>query len=318
MQSTDSFQITRQIGFFQTDLEHCDPNFPLPVSPYTSAELDKTWRRWVQLESRRRTAFLVYHLDTVSSIESQFPPIITPSELAALPLPAPDTIWKAPTAEAWLEAMQSYQPLTLDGATRRLFNLPTSGRFDEVASPDPTRNILSSYDFGPFARTALIMTLLRGIIDLGEGKRDRGDWRDLTDLWVSAQHLRPAAKCFSSEGVDLGACTPEALRTRYSFALQRWRDGWESDSLCATSPCSSPGVSTSPFNGIPSPANTTSPGDSSPKPTGKFVYCEGECFALSTLLTTLRCHALLLPLDGASQGSPEHVDCKPWPQHARQ
>lgn len=233
----------------------------------------------MQLESRRRTAYLVYHLDTVSALESQFPPIISPTELAALPLPAPDNVWKAPTAEQWLQAMQVYRPMTLDQAMRRLFNLPTSGRFDELGAIDPTRNLLSEVEYGPFARTAMAITLLRGICELGEGKRDRGDWRDLTDLWISATHLRPSSRCITGEGIDLGACTPDALRTRYSYALQRWRDGWDGDSLCSTpgqspAPSDSPASSTllTPLVGATSPSGSNS--GKSPKP--KLVYCEGE------------------------------------------
>jgi hypothetical protein len=269
---TDMYQITRQIGFFQPGLEHANVAFSLPTAPYTQEELNKSWRRWVQLESRRRTAFLVYQLDTMSSIETQFAPILSSIEVAALPLPAPDSIWKARTAKEWLQAMQLYRPITLDSAMRRLFNLPTTGRFDEAAGADPTRNILSTAPYGPFARTVLITTLLRGIMEVGEGKRCRGDWRDLTDLWVSAEHLRPGAKCLTAEGVDLGACTPEALRTRYSFALQRWRDGWESDPSCKFPP------------GTPSPApftpmSSASPGSSTSgasESSGQPVYCEGE------------------------------------------
>lgn len=269
--------ITRQIGFFQHDLEHVDASIQMPLLPYNRAQLDKAWRRWIQLESRRRTAYLVYHLDTVSALESQFAAIIMPSEIGPVPLPAPDSVWKAATSEDWARAVSNYQPMTLDQAMRRVFNLPTEGRFDELSSIDPTRNILSEAEYGPFARTAIVMTLLRGILDFGEGKRDRNDWRDLTDLWVSATHLRPGAKCLSGEGLDLGAPTPDAIRSRLTLGMQRWREGWDYDTLCTPSnKCTSPSsvASLTPLT-IPSPA--TSCGDNSIKPKGKLVYCEGGC-----------------------------------------
>lgn len=194
----------------------------LPPVPSAPADLDRAWRRWIQLESRRRTAFLVYHLDTVSALESSISPIITPSELAAIPLPAPNTLWQAETAQAWYQAVQSYRPMSLDEAMRRTFGLPASGKFDEPSgSIDFNRGGLAEGEYGPFARTAIVMTLVRGVMDLGEGRRDRGDWRDLTDLWLSTAHLRPSETCYTSDGVDLGICTTEALRQRFALALQR-------------------------------------------------------------------------------------------------
>lgn len=194
----------------------------LPPPSSAPADLDRAWRRWIQLESRRRTAYLVYHLDTVSALESSISPIITPSELAAIPIPAPNSLWQAETAQAWYQAVQAYRPLSLDEAMRRTFFLPCAGKFDELpVSIDFNRNTLLDREYGPFARTAIVMTLVRGVMDLGEGRRDRGDWRDLTDLWLSTAHLRPSETCYTADGEDMGKCTPEALRGRFAIALQR-------------------------------------------------------------------------------------------------
>ncbi|CAK9786262.1 hypothetical protein CC85DRAFT_308173 [Cutaneotrichosporon oleaginosum] len=264
--------ITRQIGFFQTGMEHTDPNSHLPPPDSAPADLDRVWRRWIQLESRRRTAYLVYHLDTVSALESSIPPIITPSELASIPLPSPNTLWQAETAQAWAKAVQTYRPMTLDEAMRRTFGLPSSGRVDEVPSiKEFQRDVFAEGEYGPFARTAVVMTLVRGVMDLGEGRRDRGDWRDLTDLWLSTAHLRPADTCFSSDGTDLGPCTQEALRARFALALQRWREGWLHDTMC-----NNLSASTSPSSEVLTPKLTLEVlnGDHSPRPHGKLAYCE--------------------------------------------
>ncbi|BEJ11934.1 hypothetical protein CspHIS471_0203940 [Cutaneotrichosporon sp. HIS471] len=264
--------VTRQIGFFQAGMEHTDPNAHLPPADSAPADLDRVWRRWIQLESRRRTAYLVYHLDTVSALESSISPIITPSELANIPLPAPNTLWQAETAQAWAKAVQTYRPMTLDEAIRRTFGLSSSGRFDEVPTiKEFQRDVLAEGEYGPFARTAVVVTLVRGVMDLGEGRRDRGDWRDLTDLWLSTAHLRPAEICYSSDGKDLGACTPEALRARFALALQRWREGWLHDPMC-----NSMSASTSPSSEVLTPNLTLEvlTGDRSPRPQGKLSYCE--------------------------------------------
>lgn len=265
--------ITRQIGFFSTDEDHVKPTTILPTIPFSPAELTSAWKRWVHLESRRRTAFLVYHLDTVSALESNFgPAIIHPSEVAHIPLPAPDSVWKAGSAEEWYRACQSWRPMTLDEAMRRTFDLPSSGPLDEAPKGlalDP--NLLQDGEYGAFARTAIIMTLLRGIMDLGEGRRSHGDWRDLTDLWISANHLRPSKVCLSADGFPIGQCSPEALRARFSLGLQRWRAGWDADPSCVQQ-------ATSPAPSIPTPAastpGTVSDTGSSIKGAPRPVYCE--------------------------------------------
>ena len=189
-------------------------------------------------------AYLVYHLDTISSLESNIPCILSSCEIGNMPLPAPDTIWRAPTAQAWFAAVKKYRPMTLDEAMRRTFFLPSFGAFDDMHQQHQTQtrhnwtsdkqdscpsskadgyNLLNEYEYGPFARSAMVLTLLRGVIDIGEGKRDRGDWRDLTDLWVSCSWLRPGKTILDAEGNDVGEVSRESLRERFGLGLQRVR-----------------------------------------------------------------------------------------------
>jgi hypothetical protein len=81
--------------------------------------------------------------------------------------------------------------------------------------------LLNQVTLGPFARVALVITLLRGIMDIGEGKRDRGDWRDLTDLWLNCNWLRPGKKMLDSQGNDLGQVSEASLRDRFASGLER-------------------------------------------------------------------------------------------------
>ena len=221
--ATADTQISRQIGFFSQELEHFNTKIQYPDGEYTPNELDLYWRRWIQLETRRRTAYLVYHLDTVSAIESNIPCILSACELSLIPLPAPDSLWKAANAEEWLKAVRNYTPMTLDEAMRRIFFLPTYGSFDTLHERADTKyyNLLNQTEMGPFARVSMVMTLLRGIMDVGEGKRDRGDWRDLTDLWLSCTWLRPGKKMLDSQGNDLGQPTEASLRDRFASGLDR-------------------------------------------------------------------------------------------------
>ena len=140
-----------------------------------------------------------------------------------MPLPAPDSVWRAETAEDWFNALKTFKPMTLDEAMRRVFFLPTFGSFDTLHEKADTKfyTLLNTTELGPFARTAMISTLLRGIIDIGEGKRDRGDWRDLTDLWVGCTWLRPGTKMLDSNGEDIGKVTREGLRGRFTCGIQK-------------------------------------------------------------------------------------------------
>jgi len=274
--------ITRQIGFFTVDLEHFETEIQVPPEPHTPNDLDLYWRRWIQLETRRRTGYLVFHLDTVSALESNIPCILSACELALIPLPAPDTVWKAETSEDWLKAVQKYRPMTLDEAMRRIFFLPTYGSFNALHEKSDTKfyNLLNETEYGPFARVSMILTLLRGIMDIGEGKRDRGDWRDLTDLWVSCSWLKPGKKMLDSSGQDLGSVTREGLRDRFAQGLEKWRQGWDFDPLCPSSTLGQMSSSVSNVSGTLSASGTsptsTGSGSGADDEPGKFKmnYCE--------------------------------------------
>ena len=208
---------------FAQELEHFQIEIQVPEDRFTPNDLNTCWRKWIQLETRRRTAYLVYHLDTISSLESMIPCILSSCELANMPLPAPDALWNAPDAASWYAAVKKYRPMTLDEAMRRIFFLPTFGAFDTLHESSDTKyyNLLNESEFGPFARAAMVLTLLRGVMDLGEGKRDRGDWRDLTDLWVNCTWLRPSKKMLSMDGKDIGPVTRQSLKGRFALGLER-------------------------------------------------------------------------------------------------
>ncbi|WVQ91314.1 hypothetical protein IAS59_005112 [Cryptococcus gattii] len=228
--------VSRQIGFFTPENDHFNSFIRRPDEPYTPNELNRCWKDWVHLESVRRTAYLIYHLDTISALEANIPCLLSPHELAYIPLPAPDTLWEAPDAETWLKAAKGYRPMTLDEAMRRTFFLPICGKFDQLHEKSDREHfqLLRQSNYGPFARTALMITLLRGIIDIGEGKRDRGNWRDLTDLWDRYTTLfKPGKMMLAQEGINMEPLSGKGLKDIFRSALQTWREGWDCDSLCA-------------------------------------------------------------------------------------
>ncbi|OWZ30124.1 C2H2 zinc finger protein Zas1A [Cryptococcus neoformans var. grubii Br795] len=282
--------VSRRIGFFTPENDHFTPIIRLPDEPYTPNELERCWREWIQLESVRRTAYLVYQLDTISALEANIPCLLSPYELAYIPLPAPDTLWKAPDAETWLETVKGYRPMTLDEAMRRTFFLPTSGKFDQMHEKSDKKafQLLRESNYGPFARIALMITLLRGIIDIGEGKRDRGDWRDLTDLWVGDTFFKPGKMMLDQYGINMGLITRKRLKDMFRLALQTWREGWDYDNLCAPAPM----TTSNDRNTMTHPENSWSEGsldatEEEEMPKKTMNYCE-DALPLYWLAQTLR------------------------------
>lgn len=168
------------------ELEHAQPTLPI-LSLSSDEALDSQWHYWIRLETRRRTAFVVYILDTLAFLEFGTRPSITQPDIASLPVPASDNLWNAPNKEAWALAVQSYTPMTVDEAMRRVFFLPECGVFDAHHAESGQRyyQLLNQYEFGPFARVVMIVTLLHGVLDIGEGKRDINSKSQLREAWLT-------------------------------------------------------------------------------------------------------------------------------------
>ena len=66
------------------------------------------WRKWLMNETIRRTVFLVNAINTLSCrIQKQNPYYFEPLDdnlVRNLTLPAPDSVWKASSAEEWMAA----------------------------------------------------------------------------------------------------------------------------------------------------------------------------------------------------------------------
>jgi len=108
-----------------------------------------------------------------------------------VPLPAPNSVWSARTAQEWAANVRCNKSVcqTLDYMLNKTFHVGTPRVNPNLGLPIPEgTSILSPYDclgtrlhLGPFARMAMIMTLLRGLLEFGEGKRKGGM---VTQLWV--------------------------------------------------------------------------------------------------------------------------------------
>lgn len=144
---------------------------------------------------------------------------MTPRDVRHFPLPAPAPVWNARTADEWAASMRKYPvDFPMDRLMQKTFDLrtpspPTPDRtfqFNPDGSPnvdyiapsvvqtmtDAWHNSMhggvirdclgTRLVIGPFARLITVLTLLRGLIEFGEGKRKGGP---VTQVWA----VRPDA-----------------------------------------------------------------------------------------------------------------------------
>jgi hypothetical protein len=76
----------------------------MPTPEESEIDLDKKWRRWVEFESYKRLVYHLFEHDIDMTIVNQRQPLISYAELT-LPLPAPKSLWLAPSAEVWRARM---------------------------------------------------------------------------------------------------------------------------------------------------------------------------------------------------------------------
>lgn len=166
-------QVVRKSGLFLPTAD-----FARRLEVPADSTLDSRWRKWVRHETCRRCAWFVYTLDTIACLEAGIPSLVSPRDALHLAIPASESMWSARTEGEWAALAEAggYQAdgLTLDVAMRSVFG------FDNAAAegrPDAIMGI----KLGPFARTVIVMTILRGLIEFGQGKPKGGF---VTQYWI--------------------------------------------------------------------------------------------------------------------------------------
>lgn len=142
----------------------------------------------------KRTIWLVYLLDVQSSLEGGAVPLVSPRDVRHLPIPASDTFWNAPSAITWclLATHPTFSIFTLDDAMQKLFDFSaepenildsnTQSHSNNNADQFVTPSLLDVLTLGPFARLVIVVTILRGLIEYGEG-RHRGGYA--VQRWIT-------------------------------------------------------------------------------------------------------------------------------------
>ncbi|KAF8344216.1 uncharacterized protein EI90DRAFT_3028766 [Cantharellus anzutake] len=180
--------------------------------------------RWIRYEEYRRTAWLVYLLDFMASLEVAAAPLVSPRDVEHLPVPAPQSAWGARSAQDWLRFQYRSEgvPFPLDFIMGKLFDFET----EEVDAKSVPLSLLDVVDLGPFARLIALITVARGLIEYGEGK-SRGGY--VIQRWVvQGGDAWWSANVFNPDTEE----THGRILTIFALALERWKIGWDRDSLC--------------------------------------------------------------------------------------
>ncbi|CAE6481752.1 unnamed protein product [Rhizoctonia solani] len=226
-------KVIRKSGLF-----HPTADFASRLTVPADATLDQRWRKWIRHETCRRCAWFVYVLDTIACLEAGIPSLVSPRDLSHLALPACDSLWSAGSEVEWAAYAEAgghqNEGITLDIAMRSVFGCDNAA---EQGRPDA----IVALRLGPFARTVIVMTLLRGLIEFGQGKPKGGI---VTNNWIINGIL----------GGQIAEATNTWVLGAYLRALAKWREGWDLDPLCTL--LTSPHATTSATAGSPSPGSS--------------------------------------------------------------
>jgi hypothetical protein len=192
----------------------------LPTYLPSCSDEEKIWRRWSELAGRRRTVHLIFVMDTVAHLDAGIAVQVKLDDFAHLPLPTPDTIWRAPSEESWKSALSNYIGPTLDEALTELLRPVNKASAEEEESNGRDRPPYKADIFGrhgPFARLVMVMALLRGVLHLSEERKTKVSQPSPLRTWL------PSSR-------ENGTVVDEL--ELYKVALSRWRDAWDQDDLC--------------------------------------------------------------------------------------
>jgi len=95
-----------------------------------------------------------------------------------------------------------------------------------------TPSVLDSLAIGPFARLIIIITILRGLLDYGEGAH-RGGYA--VQRWITGGQNGH----FAYHGDD-PELLHQSIMNAFNKALIRWKNGWDFDALCPKGESASP------------------------------------------------------------------------------
>ncbi|KAG8925838.1 hypothetical protein FRC02_009372 [Tulasnella sp. 418] len=201
-------KIARQTGLYQSDAEWLRPRSEV-------GDLETQWKTWIRMESIRRTLWIIYLLDTVAALESGIPPLVSPRDMRHFPLPAAPPVWNARTPQEWYPLLKKhFTGVTLDTMVSKSFYL------ESLEPPAEFVCLGTRVHIGPFARLAVVLTLLKGLLDFGEGARKGGP---VTQMWAVHPEALDADPVKGLESCILNS---------YQRAFTRWRQGWDFDQLC--------------------------------------------------------------------------------------
>ena len=88
------------------------------------------WKRWIRVETHRRTILIAYAYLVIQSMAYDLPPVVLYSEIQSLQLPCGSTAWEARNEQDWKNALRQseHTPVRATDAMRHLLGHTVDGK----------------------------------------------------------------------------------------------------------------------------------------------------------------------------------------------
>lgn len=199
--------MARNLKVFETHHPHMQ--IYAAHQPGSLKDTEDHWREWIKQETIRRVIWMLFFYDSLSCLEMGVPPSMSFDEVSSVPIPAPDIVWQARSAEDWRLALTTYRAATLEQVMRMHFQL-RPGQNTQSAHRESPKDVsaLVCHDFGPFGRLVMVISLLRALIQIGQGQVRVED--SAVQTWARSSSSSEETKLSMFETV-----------TRFGIALKR-------------------------------------------------------------------------------------------------
>lgn len=124
-----------------------DVRYPviIPTPDSDPETLDEKWHQWIELEAYKRLVYHLFEHDIYMTMINHRQPLLSYAELA-LPLPASESLWLAPTAAIWKERILAASPPSFRPSMRSI--LQESGSISCLHASFDARIARSAYMHG--------------------------------------------------------------------------------------------------------------------------------------------------------------------------
>ncbi|KAH8925600.1 hypothetical protein BT69DRAFT_1332013 [Atractiella rhizophila] len=203
----------RQLGLIAM-VKKQENEFLPPLYTFANTDLERRWKNWIDVETWRRAAFLVWLSDLECALRFEQAPLLPLAELS-LTLPAHDDLWNAVCPTAWAAGGPTYKhPPTFPEALQLLL----SDSFPSDINTSPLFP-MGSFSFMLISRTlGYMMRSIEDSIQIGGPSR----WYDLVKFVEVGGTYQETLKTVQRAFVRLEKFRSSSNSTRVSELSEEW------------------------------------------------------------------------------------------------